>query len=388
MLRFTKTEAPRPVASGLRSFRPLMWMAFVVFIGIIALSQVNLGPEGNGPADEDVPPMAHQTLQEPLLRMSSNDRVGQNVSSEDGASDAEDPMSPEAGATVEDTEDEASDIVGVPTWPREELDEVKDHSLSTDNSKLLFEFLGTLSEIPNSEIIRELQRQGRDFPIGYSQLYRQPAQYRGELVKIEGLALAVFPKTAPKNDFGVDRYYEIWVLAADKKNVYWLNVTELPEGFPVSPVDEADPTNYERISENISAVALFFRVGVYSGQEGYEKAPVLAARTFTWVKEPPPAESPLGGGPTLAYLPYIVGGTLLLAVIATAVVFVRSAQQAKAEHEHRLKKASVAGLDRTIEMAGTRSTEESLAELERTQPDETPPWKSMADGDGHEADPS
>jgi hypothetical protein len=363
-------------------------MAFVVFVGIIALSQVNLGPEGNAPADQAVPPMAPQTLREPLMRMSSNDRNEQNTAANDDATDAEDPMSPVAGETVEVGEDEASDIVGVPTWPREELDEVKDHSLSTDNSHLLFEFLGTLSEIPNSEIIRELQRQGRDFPIGYSQLYRQPAQYRGELVKIEGLALAVFPKTAPANDFGVDRYYEIWVLAADKKNVYWLNVTELPEGFPVSPVDEADPTKYDRISENISAVALFFRVGVYSGQEGYEKAPVLAARTFTWVQEPPPAESPLGGGPAIAYLPYIVAGTLLLAIMATGIVFMRSAHQAKAEHEQRLKKASVAGLDRTIELAGTRSPEESLAELERTQPDETPPWKSMADGDGPEADPS
>ena len=69
--------------------------------------------------------------------------------------------------------------------------------------------------------------------VTFIQLYRQPKEYRGELVTVAGTLRRSEQIAAPRNDLGIESYYMTWLFPRDNPTnplvVYTLTV---PDGFP------------------------------------------------------------------------------------------------------------------------------------------------------------
>lgn len=136
--------------------------------------------------------------------------------------------------------------------------------------------------------------------VTFAQLFQQSDEYRGELVTIQGTVRRAHRLTAPKNDCGIKKYYQIWVQPADSPNspivVYCLH---LPKGFPTG-MD---------ISAEAEITGFFFKRWAYKARGTLCTAPTLAARTVRWQKVPEVVKS----------APMNVGTLLLLFGVAVAV---------------------------------------------------------------------
>jgi len=160
-----------------------------------------------------------------------------------------------------------------------ELDVIRDNTLDRPEEHAVFLHL---MEILRRASPEQLQRAslGR---ITYAQLQRQPNQYRGKLVTIRGTVRRVVAAHAPKNDRGIDRYYQLWIQPADAPS--WPMVAEcleLPRGFPAGP----------DVSEDAQLTGFFFKRWAYIAQDQPRTAPTLLARTIEWEKPAPTPSAP------------------------------------------------------------------------------------------------
>jgi len=114
-------------------------------------------------------------------------------------------------------------------------------------------------------------------PISYAQLFRQPNQYRGKLVTVSGVVRRVNPLDLPKNEYGLDKYYQVWLSPNDNRVspivIYCLH---LPEGFPTG-LD---------VSEEAEITGFFFKRWAYKAKDAIRTAPTLLAATLQWQKRP------------------------------------------------------------------------------------------------------
>ena len=140
-------------------------------------------------------------------------------------------------------------------------------------------------------------------PTTLIQLFRQPAEYRGELVTIRGILRRCEEVTAPKNDLDFTSYYQTWVFPDDNPSnpivVYCLT---LPQGFPSGM----------ELAERVELVGFFFKRWSYAAQDTVRLAPVVLAKGLAWtpaLRKPAPTQ-PIS-------LPLLVAAA---AVIAAAVV--------------------------------------------------------------------
>jgi hypothetical protein len=157
---------------------------------------------------------------------------------------------------------------------------------------------------------RELERAslGR---VGYLQLDQQPASYRGRLVTVSGVVRSARLVDAPDNDFGVERYYQLWLQPErSAPELIVLYVRHLPAEFPLGTQLEAPCT----------ATGFFFKRWAYQSQQGVTTAPLILARTLNWAPpQAPPPEAPLGEQMVLA-----VAVALALAVLVVGYFVARS----------------------------------------------------------------
>ena len=117
--------------------------------------------------------------------------------------------------------------------------------------------------------------------VGFLQLYEQPGQYRGQVVTVEGLAMRAFDLQAPKNEHGIESYYQLWLNPAGGPTspivIYALDV---PDGFPTSRVEGSDEP--QNIFETIRVTGIFFKNWAYAAGETIHSAPLLVAKTVDW----------------------------------------------------------------------------------------------------------
>lgn len=125
--------------------------------------------------------------------------------------------------------------------------------------------------------------------VTFSQLYRNAAQYRGNVVAIRGEFMGVVHYPAPPNDKGIKGYYQAW-LRPDRENdpvvVYCLR---LPPGFPKGM----------RIQEPVEVVGVFFKRWVYHAQDGLRAAPVVLTNEPYWMSPPQSSGSAPDSSPNL-----------------------------------------------------------------------------------------
>lgn len=146
------------------------------------------------------------------------------------------------------------------------------------------------------------------------QLSEQSKEYRGEVVTVRGTLRRAHWLRAPKNDYGIEGYYQTWLEPDDASAapivVYCL---ELPEGFPVGMT----------LSEDVEATGFYFKRWLYKARDGLELAPVVLARTVQW-RQTPPASAVPGG---IVGLIVVVVGALVLAAVVVGYVVKRTGRR-------------------------------------------------------------
>jgi len=205
-------------------------------------------------------------------------------------------------------EEEAAPVVApgryFPGVRPEYLREIKDNTFfsapESGETKAWYNLLGVLDRADLDKL--ETASTG---PVRFVQIFRQPNEYRGELVTLKGtLVQALRTSVGTKNDEGITTYYKTLLMPADSPTqliiVYLL---KLPEGFPTG----------EKISETVELTGFFFKRWAYKAKDSVRLAPVVLAREPRWKKKPPPAEAPSMSATA-------VGAVVFTAAVLCAVV--------------------------------------------------------------------
>lgn len=172
-----------------------------------------------------------------------------------------------------------------------------------------------LENTKTSQLEEFLQETQNDRFVSYSQLFRQPEYYRGRLVRLRGTAKGVFEQRLPKNDYGIEKYYQIWTSVGDGDEIVLVAALHLPEGMPLSTVHPDG--SYEQTAEPISVVGFAYKLVLYpaAGQDVLH-APMLLARTVQWTPLPKGPDLSRRADPTTMWL--AIAGSAIAAGVFTA----------------------------------------------------------------------
>lgn len=116
--------------------------------------------------------------------------------------------------------------------------------------------------------------------VSYLHLAQQSDFYRGQWVRVKGVALRAYRSPANRNPWGVTDYTVIWIQPEDGSNAPIVAYAlELPAGFPaVPPASEDQPLT--KIHADVVVEGLFFKRWAYPGADGTYTAPLVITRTL------------------------------------------------------------------------------------------------------------
>ena len=118
--------------------------------------------------------------------------------------------------------------------------------------------------------------------VGFVQLFRQPSQYRGQVVRLRGRARQVVWQQAPLNQYGIRRYARVVLQLYDHpSDPLVVFALELPGGFPSGP----------EVDEPVEVVGFFYKRWAYLARDTVRTAPLVLAGTLRWTPGPPAAPS-------------------------------------------------------------------------------------------------
>lgn len=160
-----------------------------------------------------------------------------------------------------------------------QLEVIRDNTLDrTEENGVLVRMLEILQQATPEQIQRASI--GR---VTYAQLQRQPNEYRAKLVTMPGVVRAAFRLAAPRNDRGIDAYWQLWIEPLDAPT--WPVVIvclDLPRGFPTG----------KDLAEEATVTGFFFKRWAYLAKDQLRTAPTLLARTIHWQNHPRPVAKP------------------------------------------------------------------------------------------------
>lgn len=188
------------------------------------------------------------------------------------------------------------------------LDSIRDdrpfRSAERDAWFHLFEILAS-----TEEGVLENASTGR---VTFIQLFRQSEAYRGELVTIQGTVVRAHRLDAPKNDRGIESYYQIWIRPADNQHFPMVAyVLHLPDGFPLGM----------EVAEDMEITGFFFKRWAYLAGDTVRTAPVVLARTGRWYRAP---ETPRKEEVDFKSVVLMIAGAAIFATLAAWWVHGRS----------------------------------------------------------------
>jgi hypothetical protein len=170
--------------------------------------------------------------------------------------------------------------------------------------------------------------------VSFRQLYQQPKEYRGRVVTLQGTVRGVSKKDAPKNTYGIHKYYQLAIEPDGEKDqlviAYCLN---LPKGFPVG----------DQLYERVSLDGFFFKRWAYAAHDTVRTAPLVVAKTVDWKPAPPPERNE----PAMRPLTVVVIAFGLFLIVALGYGLTRSWRNSP----------------KTGDVAGTRFTPDALATI-------------------------
>ena len=187
------------------------------------------------------------------------------------------------------------------------LDSIRDdrpfRSAERDAWFHLFEILDS-----TEEDVLENASTGR---VTFIQLLRQSEAYRGELVTVRGTIVRAHRLDAPKNDYGIGTYYQIWIRPADNQHFPMVAyVLHLPDGFPLGM----------EVAEDMEITGFFFKRWAYLAGDTVRTAPVVLARTGRWYRAP---EATRKEEVDLTSMLVMIAGAALFATLAAWWVYGR-----------------------------------------------------------------
>jgi len=162
-------------------------------------------------------------------------------------------------------------------------------------------------------------RQSSTGRVGFLQLYRQPKEYRGRLVTVQGQLKLGHHRQSQPNIYGITDYYHLWLVPTGATSPIKICCLELPNGFPdVKAIEAAGekPT----LAEDAEVTGYFFKRWAYRAVDGTRLAPVLLAKAPRW--EPQAQTSFVSEelpGPTFWIV--LIGGSCLLGIAIAVVIF-------------------------------------------------------------------
>ncbi len=166
-----------------------------------------------------------------------------------------------------------------------------------------------------------------DGRVSFVQLFQQSNDYRGRIVSLKGTVRRAFPLTPPKNDYGIDRYYQLWLFPDDNPSspiiVFCLDI---PKGFPtgMTLVERAELTGF------------YFKRLAYEAADTLRTAPTVLARGIQW--QPAPKRQPVGPPP--AGSPWLVIGVALVCSAAVVTYVYWRTRRTKAPRPEKLEPLS------------------------------------------------
>jgi hypothetical protein len=183
------------------------------------------------------------------------------------------------------------------------LARVRDATMFRDaDNDAWFEVWTTLREGGRGGLARS---QPRD--VSFRELFGQPRSFRGRLVRMKGTLHRAEQLAAPRNDYGIDQYWQCWMEpAGGPASPVVIQCLSLPEGMPTGM----------NIHESIAVTGYFFKNFAYNAADAIRVAPVIMTLEPSWK---PVVTAPRGGltgpgGVTLvvaASVAAVVGATLL-----------------------------------------------------------------------------
>lgn len=121
--------------------------------------------------------------------------------------------------------------------------------------------------------------------VGYVQLFRQPKEFRGHLVSLDGEVRRVEKMPFGKNPFGIEDLYRLILkvpAGANRPRVLFVFALELPEDFPIEFA----------MREEVRVTGFSYKKLPYARADGQtEIAPVMLVNGFEWFPEPEPSIS-------------------------------------------------------------------------------------------------
>jgi len=154
--------------------------------------------------------------------------------------------------------------------------------------------------------------------VSFVQLHRQPKPYRGEWVRVRGVARGAFPVDIPNNEHGVAELHQIWLQPEGRPDdLLAVNVLQLPPGFPTG----------ESIEARVAVDGVFFKRWAYRAHDAIRTTPLVLARTVVWT---PAAATAQPSAPALSPLQLAVGVSAVVFVGLVAFVFLRGGRRRSA----------------------------------------------------------
>ena len=148
-------------------------------------------------------------------------------------------------------------------------------------------------------------------PAGFTQLFRQPHEYRGRTVTVSGTVRRAFPLDAISNEFGIGSYWQCWLFPDGSLNPIVVYALHMPDGFPSGM----------SVRERVEFDGIFFKRWAYAAERDTRTAPLVLARQPRW--QPTPA-APVSGRTSSAQIMGIVLFALLAAILVTRFIWMRT----------------------------------------------------------------
>lgn len=140
----------------------------------------------------------------------------------------------------------------------------------------------------------------------YETLMTDPAEFRGQVVRLKGVARRIESVPAASNPFGVETIHDLWIftrLSGDSP--IHVQCTTLPEGIPRGRSLARDVP--------VEVTGYFFRIEGYESVGGVHTAPLILAGQPRWLRpQPSPVRQEDVRPYVLGFVGLIAGGVVLL----------------------------------------------------------------------------
>lgn len=153
--------------------------------------------------------------------------------------------------------------------------------------------------------------------VTFSQLYRRPRDYRGQLVRVRGDLMRTVYYQAPANQSRIEGYFQTWLRPERENDPIVVYCLTLPANFPRGL----------SIAEPVEIVGVFFKRWAYQAQDQVRFAPVILAKEPVWSRPPPASQA---ASPTALDFLVAVGISLFLAALIVFIA-VRPRKRQKSE---------------------------------------------------------